>query len=227
MEEGKSVFDEFVKNNGVIDVSLPDFAINLVLTAVLTYILGKLYAKFASGSSDRGRFGANFVLIGVTTMIIITIVKSSLALSLGLVGALSIVRFRAAIKEPEELAYIFFTIALGLGFGADQRLITLVGFIALALIIFIKYKEESRKDSQNYHFTVQAKRDSKLLTGVVDVLKKNALRLDMKRLDESANRMEAAFRVEFEDFASFNTTKEELHALEESVKVSFIDQKGL
>ena len=58
-------------------------------------------------------------------MVMITIVKSSLALSLGLVGALSIVRFRTAIKEPEELSYAFLSIAIGLGLGADQRLTTL------------------------------------------------------------------------------------------------------
>ena len=53
-------------------------------------------------------------------MIIITIVKSSLALSLGLVGALSIVRFRTAIKDPEELSFLFISIAIGLGMGANQ-----------------------------------------------------------------------------------------------------------
>ena len=53
----------------------------------------------------------NFILLGIATCIVITIVKNSLALSLGLVGALSIVRFRAAIKEPEELVYLLFVIA--------------------------------------------------------------------------------------------------------------------
>ena len=56
----------------------------------------------------------------MTTLLVIAVVKSSLALSLGLVGALSIVRFRTPIKEPEELAYIFLAIALGLCLGADQ-----------------------------------------------------------------------------------------------------------
>ena len=54
-------------------------------------------------------------------MLIIFVVKSSLALSLGLVGALSIVRFRSAIKEPEELTFLFLNIALGIGFGANAR----------------------------------------------------------------------------------------------------------
>ena len=68
-------------------------------------------------------FSKNFVVLGVTTTIVIMIVKSSLALSLGLVGALSIVRFRAAIKEPEELVYLFLIIAIGLGCGANQLVI--------------------------------------------------------------------------------------------------------
>lgn len=64
------------------------------------------------------------MLIAVTTMMVISVVKSSLVLSLGLVGALSIVCFRTAIKDPEELAFIFLTIALGLGFGANQTRVT-------------------------------------------------------------------------------------------------------
>lgn len=59
-------------------------------------------------------------------MLVITVVKSSLALSLGLVGALSIIRFRSAIKEPEELTYLFLAISLGLGFGANQTVITII-----------------------------------------------------------------------------------------------------
>ena len=73
-------------------------------------------------------------------MLIITIVKSSLALSLGLVGALSIIRFRAAIKEPEELAYLFISISIGLGFGANQAIITTLAFIIIILVIILLKK---------------------------------------------------------------------------------------
>ena len=64
------------------------------------------------------------------------VVKSSLALSLGLVGALSIVRFRTPIKEPEELVYLFLAIALGLGYAAGHTLMTTV-IMALILIIYL------------------------------------------------------------------------------------------
>ena len=74
--------------------------------------------------------------------------KSSLALSLGLVGALSIVRFRAAIKEPEELVYLFLIIAIGLGCGANQLIITTIGIIfALVLIVvYSKYLKNSKNE---------------------------------------------------------------------------------
>ena len=82
-----------------------DFLVNLVLAAVLCTLLAWAYGRFGRSLSNRERFASNFVLLGITTMVIISIVKSSLALSLGLVGALSIVRFRSAIKDPEELTF--------------------------------------------------------------------------------------------------------------------------
>ena len=91
--------------------ALPAFVFSLCLSAVLGVLLGHAYAIFGHSLSNRKVFARNFLLLTVTTTLIISIVKSSLALSLGLVGALSIVRFRAAIKEPEELAFLFLAIA--------------------------------------------------------------------------------------------------------------------
>ena len=95
------------------------------------------YIKFSNSLSNKYDFSKNFIILGITTTLVITIVKSSLALSLGLVGALSIVRFRAAIKEPEELVYLFLIIATGLGCGAGQLKITLIGILVAIIIIII------------------------------------------------------------------------------------------
>ena len=99
-------------------ISIVGLIFGLILTAFLATILAGIYTRYGSTLSNRRVFSKNFILIALTTMLVITIVKSSLALSLGLVGALSIVRFRSAIKEPEELAYLFLTICIGLGMGA-------------------------------------------------------------------------------------------------------------
>ena len=98
----------FVNQNVPIDIS--NFIISLLSATILCFLVQLFYIKYSSSLSNRKEFAKNFVILGVTTSIVIMIVKSSLALSLGLVGALSIVRFRAAIKEPEELVYLFLII---------------------------------------------------------------------------------------------------------------------
>ena len=112
---------DFLTNQSV-QVDLPSFALNIALAALLAWILGQVYVRFGESLSNRQQFSRNFMLIATTTVLIISIVKSSLALSLGLVGALSIVRFRAAIKEPEELAYLFLCISIPLTRTADYLL---------------------------------------------------------------------------------------------------------
>ena len=97
---------EFFLNNEI-QINLDTFLLSLVCSAILSFFVQLFYINFSSTLSNRVHFSKNFVVLGVTTCIIIMIVKNSLALSLGLVGALSIVRFRAAIKEPEELVYLF------------------------------------------------------------------------------------------------------------------------
>src|SRR3989339_1079171 len=109
-----------ILNTQIIEIPFWGFALNLILAAVLSYFLSVFYVRYGYSLSNRRIFSRNFLLLTVITTLVITIIKSSLALSLGLVGALSIVRFRAAIKEPEELAYLFLNIGIGLGMGANQ-----------------------------------------------------------------------------------------------------------
>ncbi len=132
--------------NEQIQINLITFVEGLVLAAFLSFLIQITYIKFSNALSNKLDFSKNFIILGLTTTLVITIVKSSLALSLGLVGALSIVRFRAAIKEPEELVYLFLIIATGLGCGAGQLKITLIG-ILVAIIIIIIYSFFSKKSS--------------------------------------------------------------------------------
>ncbi len=131
----KSDLNFFLNQN--IQIDIQGFVISLFCAALLSFLVQLFYIKYSSSLSNKKEFSKNFVVLGVTTTIVIMIVKSSLALSLGLVGALSIVRFRAAIKEPEELVYLFLIIAIGLGCGANQLLIITTGiFFALIVIVF-------------------------------------------------------------------------------------------
>jgi uncharacterized membrane protein YhiD involved in acid resistance len=161
-------------------------------------------------------------------MLIITIVKSSLALSLGLVGALSIVRFRAAIKEPEELSYLFLSIAIGLGLGADQTIITLVAFAIIMGLIVLKKLSGKAEENQNLFLTVNSHNPKKAeLNEIIDVLNQHCSSVNLRRFDENKEVLEASFLVEFDNFSKLNESKTALQKLGDSVAVTFLDNKGL
>ena len=102
-----------------------------VLLAVMIFLH---YRRFGPTPSSSQTFGPVLPFVALTTFLVIAVVKSSFALSLGLVGALSIVRFRTPVKDPDELAYIFLAIASGIGMAADARTLTVVA-VTLILII--------------------------------------------------------------------------------------------
>ena len=92
--------------------------ISLFFCVISSFILMYVYRYRSNSISPKLHFSRIIPLISIITFLVILIVKSSLALSLGLVGALSVIRFRTPVKEPEDLAYLFCAIALGIGFGA-------------------------------------------------------------------------------------------------------------
>src|SRR5438034_11247986 len=103
------------------EIELGRLALNLVLVLVAGHVLAWHVVRYGQVLANKRKLARVMVFISATTLLIITVVRSSLALSLGMVGALSIIRFRTPVKEPEELAYLFLAIATGLGFGADRR----------------------------------------------------------------------------------------------------------
>lgn len=184
----KNNLDFFLNEN--ISINLNNFIVNLLATLILCFVLRHLYIKFSSSLSNKDEFSKNFVILGITTCIVITIVKSSLALSLGLVGALSIVRFRAAIKEPEELVYLFLTITIGLGNGAGQLKVTLVGLIiAFFIIIFfskIKIKKSlTNLESTQISITINNEMTNLKINNLINQIKKHAISIDLVSLNKS------------------------------------------
>jgi hypothetical protein len=211
--------------------SPPEFAtftVNLLLSVVLAFVLSRVYIYWGSALSNRRRFAANFILITITTTFIILIVRSSVALSLGLVGALSIVRFRAAIKEPEELAYLFFAIGIGIGLGDNQRLITVVAMAAVVAVIGIARLFRGRQSDFNLHLTVTSGSPDKVsLEAVTGTLKKYAAQSRLVRYDEDAKMLEVSYLVEFRNSAEFEAAKNALQSLSKGIQITFLDNKGI
>ena len=132
--------------NFEVTISITSIIYSMVLAAACGEIIARFYRKYATTLGNRVAFSETFWLLAAVTATVIMIVKFSLALSLGLVGALSIVRFRAAIKEPEELVYLFLIIAIGLAAGAGQ----LLGCLSITVfsIIIIYARNFFRKNNE-------------------------------------------------------------------------------
>jgi len=144
---------------------------HLVLGGLLSLFVRFLFRKCSVSASNSDTISRVFPLLTIITTAVIAVVKSSLALSLGLVGALSIVRFRAAIKEPEELVYLFLCIAIGLSLGAEQAQLA-VGLVAVASVFtFAMYMAGRTKSEQNLLLTITGNPETHFKGGDADVFK--------------------------------------------------------
>lgn len=146
----------FLEN--VNSVSILDMVIALVLAFALGMFIFLVYKKTFSGVMYSSSFGVTLVALTMITTLVILAVTSNVVLSLGMVGALSIVRFRTAIKEPLDIAFLFWSIAVGIVLAAGMIPLAVIGsvVIGIILLVFVNRKSHSnpyiiiiRCDSQN------------------------------------------------------------------------------
>ena len=124
-----------------INISLSQGIIIILVSLVCGFIVRKLYLNYTlTYSSPRG-FGNTLAMVLLSVSALIAVVKSSLALSLGLVGALSVVRFRTAVKEPFTLSFILWSVCLGISIGAEQFIFTVLILLAGSIIIFTLFRK--------------------------------------------------------------------------------------
>ena len=212
-------------------LSLTALVINLGVGVFLSLLLRWHFKYFGSTLSNRDEFSQVCPFILLTTILIITVVKSSLALSLGLVGALSIGRFRTPIKEPEELAYLFIAIAMGLGLGADQRIPTLVAgpLILLIMAVFKWSRKESKKKNLylSLDWEVTGKEREGLLSRFNDVIKNYVLISDLRRIDVREAGLEATFFIDVQNPDNLSALIDDLQKSFSGIGVTFIDQNQM
>ena len=210
------------------EINYPKFLINLIVTSILAGLLGLFYVKFGNSPNNRKRFSRIFVPLAMTTMLIIFIVKSSVALSLGLVGALSIVRFRAAIKEPEELTYLFLTIGLGLAAGADEIIIALAAFGFITLILFIQAMLRGKQlFATSDHLLLNISTSNKDLAAIAAILSETFPFVELKRMDESGDRLDLSFAISAKDLTQIDAARAKLTGTDPAMLISFVEQRNL
>lgn len=199
---------------------------NLLMGVILSVIVSWYYVRFGEALSNRVKLARLLPVLCLIMILIITVIKGSLALSLGLVGALSIVRFRTAIKDPEELIYLFLIIAIGLGLGADQWIPTLVATCAIMVVLVVTRLRSHRSRKRNLYLNIQVPDEGtgSALEAVNTILSNHAQAADMRRLDRRDHMVQLTYYVDCKDKGKLS---ELIHALSKGMpdsSFSFVEQ---
>ena len=135
----------------VTSVSIFDMTLALILAFGVGIFIYLIYKKTYEGVMYSSSFGVTLVALTLITTLVILAVTSNVVLSLGMVGALSIVRFRTAIKEPMDIAFLFWSIAVGIVLGAGMIPLAVFGSVMIGLILLVF---ANKKDSSNPYIVV-------------------------------------------------------------------------
>jgi uncharacterized membrane protein YhiD involved in acid resistance len=205
-------------------LSLTTLTINLLLGILLSTALAWFYTRYGKSLSNRAKFAQTLPVLALTTALVISIVKSSLALSLGLVGALSIVRFRTAIKEPEELVYLFMAIAIGLGLGADQRLPTILATLVILAYLFARTLVTPRPMKNNLYLNMLTPSADHSFDQINQLLLKHVKSADLRRLDRSASTLQATYLIACPNDEMLTSLMDDISTQLPQCELSFVEQ---
>jgi len=200
-------------------VSLVDMAITLALAFGLGLFIFLIYKKTFSGVMYSSSFGGTLVALTMITSMTILAVTSNVVLSLGMVGALSIVRFRTAIKEPMDIAFLFWSIAAGIVLAAGMIPLAVFGslIIGVVMLIFV-----SRKSMSSPYIAVISCADKEAEQRAVSFLTSQVERAVIKSKTAQAGRIELNYEIRLKkDNADFITELSEMQGVHSAVLVSY------
>lgn len=205
-------------------LSITTLTVNLLLSIILSSAVAWYYTQYGKSLSNRARFAQILPLLTLTTVLVISVVKSSLALSLGLVGALSIVRFRTAIKEPEELIYLFIALSIGLGMGADQRLPTILAILVILAYLLTRTWLSQNETKNNLYFNIYASNTQTSFTGINELLLKHIDNADLRRLDRANGSLQATYLIHCPNDQVLTDLMDDFSKEVPDCEISFVEQ---
>jgi len=215
-------------------ISLPEISLdtlfwNFLLCVFLSFILCWHFNVRSKKRYLRRDLGLVLPVICLTTLLVISVVKSSLALSLGLVGALSIVRFRTPIKEPEELAYIFLSIAIGLALGADQREVAALSLVIILAVISMidRLKPKYSTSDANLMLNLEVSSTDATTESVLAMLESISPETNVRRIDQNHQNLSVTALLKIKDAASIHQFSKDFQEKFPNGSFSFIDDSSM
>lgn len=166
----KSVVEEF---SGTL--STGDLFFSLLTAFIAALLISYIYKKTYTGVAYTKSFLLSLILLSMVTSLVIRTINSNLALSLGMVGALSIVRFRTAVKDPLDTIYMFWAITAGIMSGAGIYLTTIIATLILGILYMVSYMMKFKKNEKYLLVIKTDKNFGKQITEFMDTKKKNSI----------------------------------------------------
>ena len=207
----------FLEN--VTAVSILDIVLALTLSFCLGLFIFFIYKKTYSGVMYSSSFGVTLVALTMITTLVILAVTSNVVLSLGMVGALSIVRFRTAIKEPLDIAFLFWAIADGIVLAAGMIPLAVFGSVLIGVIILIF---ANHKDMSNPYIVVLRVKDHVSEKKATDYLKENVKKCIVKSKTAQKGLVELNLEIRLkDDNTDFVNELADIAGVESAVLVSY------
>ena len=207
----------FLEN--ITSVGLIDMAVALMLAFGIGLFIFLIYKKTFSGVMYSSSFGVTLIALTMITTVVILAVTSNVVLSLGMVGALSIVRFRTAIKEPLDIAFLFWTIAAGIVLAAGMLLLAVVGSLVIGVVLLVFV---NRKTHVNPYIVVLSCTDHSSECAAVDFLKKQVRRCVVKSKTARPGGIELNLEIRMrDDNTDFINALAEMNGASSAVLVSY------
>ena len=199
--------------------------VNFLICMALSFIVRAFYINRSFSLVGKTHIASIIPILSGVVFLVIMVVKSSLALSLGLVGALSIVRFRTPIKEPEELVYLFLAIGVGLGLGAGQSMLTSI--IVLLILLFTYFFLSNKKINKvlEYNLIINWEEDGVALKTILEGLEQKLQTFKLVRYDWSNSAKSASLIIEPENDFGIDDLIEQLKKRAPSINVTFFEAK--
>ena len=200
--------------------------VNFILCIVMSFILRSFYIKRSFSLTGKMHIGSIIPILSAVVFLVIMVVKSSLALSLGLVGALSIVRFRTPIKEPEELVYLFLAIAIGLGYAAGQTLLTSIIILSTLVINYFWLSNQKIYKSVEYNLVISWIDEGLTFEKMTDVITHYVDSIKLIRLEHGLNTNTAVLLISPRAARDIEKLTKNLINLDDKLTVSFYEAKA-
>ncbi len=215
-------FNDIFKSDflsSVTSISIVDMVLSLVLAFAIGLFIFFIYKKTYAGVMYSSSFGVTLVALTMITNFVILAVTSNVVLSLGMVGALSIVRFRTAIKEPLDIAFLFWAIAAGIVLASGLIPLAVFGSVVIGIIILIF---ANRKDMANPYIVVLRCADSASEKAATDYLNGKTKRCTVKSKTARKGEIELNFEIRLaDDNTDFVNELSDMNGVMSAVLVSY------